>query len=105
MATVTQKEIFFQYLLNERDRLENDVDSLRQALRYKPQIDAVDCLELSLAMERLNCFNDFIAHSVAIFKMSCPADTRVNLVNIDYTAYRRAAERLRREVSKKVKGE
>lgn len=101
---VTQKEIFFQYLLNERDRLENDVDNLRQTLRYR-NIDAVDCLELSLALERLNCFNDFIAHAVAIFKLSCPADTRVNMVNIDYTAYRRAAERLRSEVSKKGKGE
>lgn len=98
---VTQKEIFFQYLLNERDRLENDVDNLRQTLRYR-NIDAVDCLELTLAMERFNCFNDFIAHAVAIFKLSCPADTRVNMVNIDYTAYRRAAEKLKKSM-KEVK--
>lgn len=101
---VTQKEIFFQYLLNERDRLENDVDKLRQTLRYK-NIDAVDCLELTLAMERLNSFDDFMSHAIAIFKLSCPADTRVNLVNIDYTAYKQAAEKLRREVSQKGKGE
>ena len=98
---VTQKEIFFQYLLNERDRLENDVNNLRQTLRYR-NIDAVDCLELTLALERLNCFNDFIAHAVAIFKLSCPADTRVNMVNIDYTAYRRAAEKLKKSM-KEVK--
>ena len=98
---VTQKEIFFQYLMNERDRLENDVDNLRQTLRYR-NIDAVDCLELTLALERLNCFNDFIAHAVAIFKLSCPADTRVNMVNIDYTAYRRAAEKLKKSM-KEVK--
>ena len=101
---VTQKEIFFQYLLNERDRLENDVENLRQTLRYR-NIDAVDCMELALAMERLNSFADFTAHAIAIFKLSCPADTRVNLVNIDYTAYKRAAERLRREVSKKGRGD
>lgn len=98
---VTQKEIFFQYLLNERDRLENDVDNLRQTLRYR-NIDAVDCLELTLAMERLNCFNDFIAHAVAIFNLACPADYRAKIINIDFSAYKKAAEKLKKEM-KEVK--
>lgn len=99
---VTQKEIFFQYLLNERDRLENELEVLRHNIRYR-NIDAVDCLELIIAMERLNSFADFTAHAIAIFKLSCPADTRVNLVNIDYTAYKKAAERLRKQIKKEVK--
>lgn len=53
---VTQKEIFYQYLLNERDRLEGEVVQLRQNLRMKKDIDSIDCLELSLAMERLSAF-------------------------------------------------
>lgn len=69
---VTQKEIFYQYLLNERDRLEADVVQLRQSLRYKANVDAVDCLELSLALERLNSFVDYSNHAIAIFKLSIP---------------------------------
>lgn len=104
---VTQKEIFFQYLLNERDRLENEVVQLRQNLRMR-NIDAVDCLELSLALERLNAFIDFSDHAIAIFNLSCPADYRAKIINIDFTAYKKAAERLRkesRETSRKGKGE
>lgn len=101
---VTQKEIFFQYLLNERDRLENDVLQLRQTLRYR-SIDILDCYELALAIERLNTFYDYCNHAIAIFKLSCPADYRANMVNIDYTAYVKAAERLRRELSKKGRGD
>ena len=40
---VTQKEIFFQYLLNERDRLEAEVAQLQQNLRMR-RVDAIDCL-------------------------------------------------------------
>ena len=53
---VTQKEIFFQYLLNERDKLESEVAQLRQNLRMRKEVDAIDCLELALAMERLSAF-------------------------------------------------
>lgn len=98
---VTQKEIFFQYLLNERDRLENDVAQLRQNLRMRG-IDAVDCLELALAMERLSAFVDFSDHAIAIFKLSCPADYRANLIKIDFTAYKKAAEKLKKSM-KEVK--
>ena len=92
---VTQKEIFYQYLLNERDRLENEVIQLQQALRYR-NIDAVDCLELSLAMERLNSFIDYSNHAIAIFKLSCPADVEANIIKIDFSAYKKAAEELRK---------
>ena len=65
---VTQKEIFYQYLLNERDRLEDEVVQLRQNQRMKKNIDAIDCLELALAMERLSAFIDYSDHALAIFK-------------------------------------
>lgn len=99
---VTQKEIFFQYLLNERDRLEDEVVQLRQNLRMKKDVDAVDCLELALAMERLSSFIDFSDHAIAIFKLSVPTDYRASIVNIDFTAYKKAAEKLKKEM-KEVK--
>ena len=93
---VTQKEIFYQYILNERDRLEYDVEKLRQSLRYKADVDAVDCLELSLALERLNSFINYSNHAIAIFKLSCPADIQANMVKIDFSDYQKAAEELRK---------
>lgn len=99
---VTQKEIFFQYLLNERDRLEDEVVQLRQNLRMRNGVDAVDCLELALAMERLSSFIDYSNHAIAIFKLSCPADYKANMVKIDFTDYKKAAEKLKKEM-KEVK--
>lgn len=99
---VTQKEIFYQYLLNERDRLEGEVVQLRQNLRMKKDIDSIDCLELSLAMERLSAFIDFCDHALAIFKLSVPTDYRSSIINIDFTAYKKAAEKLKKEM-KEVK--
>lgn len=99
---VTQKEIFFQYLLNERDRLEDEVVQLRQNLRMRNGVDAVDCLELALAIERLSSFIDFSDHAIAIFKLSVPTDYRASIVNIDFTAYKKAAEKLKKQM-KEVK--
>lgn len=99
---VTQKEIFYQYLLNERDRLEDEVVQLRQNQRLKKNIDAVDCLELALAMERLSAFIDYSDHAIAIFNLACPADYRAKIINIDFSAYKKAAEKLKKEM-KEVK--
>lgn len=99
---VTQKEIFYQYLINERTRLEEDVVQLRQNLRMRKEIDAVDCLELALAMERLSAFIDYSDHALAIFKLNVPTDYRASIVNIDYSAYKKAAEKLKKSI-KEVK--
>ena len=101
---VTQKEIFYQYLLNERERLEYEVVQLRQNQRMKKNIDAVDCLELALAMERLSAFIDYSDHALAIFKLNVPTDYRASIVNIDYSAYKQAAERLKKELKKEKAG-
>ena len=98
----TQKEIFYQYLLNERDRLEDEVVQLRQNQRMKKNIDAVDCLELALAMERLSAFIDYSDHALAIFNLSVPTDYRASIVNIDFSAYKKAAEKLKKSM-KEVK--
>ena len=95
---VTQKEIFFQYLLNERDKLESEVAQLRQNLRMRKEVDAIDCLELALAMERLSAFINYSDHAIAIFNLSCPADYRAKIINIDFSAYKKAAEKLKKSM-------
>ena len=57
-----QKEIemLYQYLWNRYIYLEQDVQQLQQNVRYR-RIDAVDCLELCLALERLQEFKQLSA--------------------------------------------
>lgn len=85
---VTQKEIFYQFLLNERARLEKEVAQLRQSLRMR-EVDAVDCLELALTMERLNAFIDFSSKAMAIFDLGVPAD--YNTIHFDFSSYKKLA--------------
>ncbi len=67
--TKRQKEILMMYLMNTRDRLENDVVNLRQQLRYR-NVDVVDCLELLLSLERLNIFNEIEKNVRALLNLS-----------------------------------
>ena len=68
-----RKEILAEYFNNERDILEYDVCQLQQRLRYR-KVDAVDCLELSLALERLNAFEEFVKSVSAILSMGLPEE-------------------------------
>ena len=68
MATLKQRELWFCYVVNHRQHLENDIKQLQTNLRYR-KVDAVDCLELALAIERLNCFNEYCRHTKEIFKI------------------------------------
>lgn len=62
-----QKEIemLYQYLWNQYTYLERDVQQLQQNVRYR-RIDAVDCLELCLALERFQAFQEFSSDVRAI---------------------------------------
>ncbi len=93
----TQKEIFFQYIMNERDRLEHEVIQLRQNIRYR-DVDCVDCLELSLALERLSAFIDFSSKAIQIFNLSVPAD--YNTVSFDISMYKELAKKAKKESKK-----
>lgn len=63
-----QNEIFLMYLNNTRDRMEDDIRTLRQPLRYR-NVDVVDCLELQLALERFNVFQEFSRDAKAILQL------------------------------------
>lgn len=66
---MTQKELLFSYILRTRDKLEEDVRQLQNAV-VRRRVDAVDCLELLLALERLNSFNDNMTSVCEILKMN-----------------------------------
>lgn len=55
---MTQKErdLWAEYKYNKGEYLKQDIVQLQQTLRYR-NIDIIDCIELALAIERLNTFN------------------------------------------------
>ncbi len=89
---MTQKEILMTYLVNNRDRLQEDVRELQQRVRYR-DVDAVDCLELSLAIERLNSFEDFSRSVMAIMRLSVPDPVTYVSIDSDYARHRIEKER------------
>ncbi len=65
----TEIEMLMAYFLNYSLVLEDDLRQLRGVIRYRP-IDPVDCLELSLAIERKNAFDNFCKNVRAILHLS-----------------------------------
>jgi len=80
------------YIINSRDRLQEDVRSLQQRVRYR-NVDAVDCLELSLAIERMNAFDDFSRSVIEIMKLSTPDPVTYVSIDGDYARHRIDKER------------
>ena len=68
MLTIKQRELWASYCYNHREKLVGDVRQFQQNLRYR-NIDAVDCIELALALERLNSFDDFVNCVNVIFSI------------------------------------
>lgn len=66
---LTEKILLIQYIQNNRDYYENDVIKLRQNIRYR-NIDINDCVELSLAIERLAAFEKFSSDVMAILNLT-----------------------------------
>lgn len=87
-----QKEIFMTYINNKRDELQEDVRKLQQRVRYR-DVDAVDCLELSLALERLNAFNEFSNSAIAILRLAVPEPMTYVSIDTNYARSRIERER------------
>lgn len=73
---MNQKEIelLMQYILFETTRLEQDVQQLRQNIRYR-DVDVVDCMELMLALERLTVFKNFSGNVIHLLKLHGISDS------------------------------
>lgn len=65
MATLKEKELFLQFEYNHREYLRNNVSQLQQNVRYR-DIDSIDCIELIIAIEKLNGFEEYckIMHTI-----------------------------------------
>lgn len=54
----TEVELLLAYLINQETRLENDVRQLQNNIRFR-HININDCVELALALQRLDDFREF----------------------------------------------
>ena len=86
------KEIFMEYIINKHDRLQEDVRELQDRLTER-DADAVDCLELALARERLIAFEEYAMAAKAILKLSVPDPVTYVSFDTDYARYRVDLER------------
>lgn len=66
--TQKESELLLAYFYNNLCFLENDVNQLRQNFRWR-NVDASDCIELALAMERLNAFQEFSSNCCQLLKL------------------------------------
>ena len=66
--TEKEKVLLLSYQYNNRTYLEREVVQLRSNLHYR-DVDSVDCMELMLAIERLNMFNKVFRDVYAILKI------------------------------------
>lgn len=87
-----QKDIFLEYINNKRDWLQEDIRKLQQRVRYR-DADAVDCIELALARERLIAFEEYAADTKAILKLSDPDPVTYVSIDTNYARYRVERER------------
>lgn len=70
---ISEKVILVQYIQNNLDVYQNDVINLRQNLRYR-NIDVNDCVELSLAIERLAAFEKFSKDIMSLLNLTSGED-------------------------------
>lgn len=61
-----QREVWNSFILAQRTYLTDDIEQLQRNLRWR-KITAVDCVELLIAEERLNNFNEFVRYVNNIF--------------------------------------
>lgn len=68
MSTQKEREIWETFKYNRAEHLQQDLRQLQQNLRYR-DIDAVDCIELALASQRVADFKEFCKTVDYIFKL------------------------------------
>ena len=69
--TEKQMELFCAYCFNKRAQLEEDLTVLQNNIRWR-RIDQIDCLELSIAMARLEMFEEIENSLNALFGVYKP---------------------------------
>lgn len=75
-----QLATLYNYFMRYEISLENTVMQLQQNIRYR-RIDAIDCVELMLAVERLNTFRETRSNILDILKFDKPTRKAIELLD------------------------
>lgn len=62
-------ELLMAYIVNEESRLENDVIELTNRIRFR-RVDITDCVELIVALNRLDNFREFALIVIRLLNLS-----------------------------------
>ena len=57
------------YILHNKQALEEEISTMQTNLRFR-RVDLTDCIELALAKQRLDTFNEVTGHIQALLNMN-----------------------------------
>ena len=64
-----EKQLLLQYFIHRAELLEDEFRQLRANLRFR-KIDSADCIECSIALERMAAFKEFSHDVMQLLKLS-----------------------------------
>ncbi len=67
--TKKQRALLYAYFYNRRETIERDIEQLQTNIRFR-RVDQLDCLELIIAKEKLNTFNEVYKDIDFILKLN-----------------------------------
>lgn len=67
--TNKEKSLLLQYFIHRAELLEDEFRQLRTNLRFR-KIDSADCIECSIALERMAAFKEFSHDVMQILKIA-----------------------------------
>lgn len=66
--TIKEKELLLSYFIHRGEHLEQEFQQLRSNIRYR-RIDSADCIECSIALERMAAFREFSHDVMQLLKL------------------------------------
>lgn len=69
MNNKSLKRLIYEYLVNNRQRLQDDYDNQVKLVKYR-EVDALDVYEYQLAITRLQAFEEFSRDIVQLMRIS-----------------------------------
>lgn len=66
--TEKEKALIYSYIITNKTQLENNVRQLQSNVRFR-DIDIPDCIELIVALQRLQTFNEVTSHILILLRL------------------------------------
>ena len=66
--TEKEKTLIYSYIITNKTQLENNVRQLQSNVRFR-DIDIPDCVELIVALQRLQTFNEVTSHILMLLRL------------------------------------